>query len=342
MNKRIKVKFISRGDNETWLRQFPNNSPIWGDCEFLFNINNEHYDWLVVYDEFPRKGDPTSYISKEILRCNIENTLLITVEPPNIKYYSKAYTHQFGWVLTAHPEWSLKHPGRIFSQPALRWFYGAHNNTKYNNLISSTTQKYKTISTVCSSKQQKHTLHKKRFEFVLKIKELLPCLDIYGRGINPIHDKSEAIDRYKYHLIIENYQGKHHWTEKLADSFLGLSFPFYFGCTNIKDYFPEDSIEVIDLNCVDSASKIIHNMIDNNEYNDRIHALEESKNLILTKYNLFSVLSTEIAKRHTPRSKLQPKYIIHSRKALRRNPILAITDAYNKITHRISHTTTYK
>jgi len=49
-----------------------------------------------------------------------------------------------------------------------------------------------------------HTVHAKRYEFVMALRDRMPELSVYGRGINPIDEKSEAMDDYRYHLAIEN------------------------------------------------------------------------------------------------------------------------------------------
>lgn len=97
--------------------------------------------------------------------------------------------------------------------------------------------KEKVISTICSNKRQRHTLHNKRYKFTKALKARLPALDIYVHGVREMDDKAEALTAYRYHLAIENYRGIHHWTEKLADVFLAAALPFYFGCPNAVDYF---------------------------------------------------------------------------------------------------------
>ena len=97
---------------------FPGKIPVWGSCRFVFG-NEQDYDWVVVYDDF----------NGEIrLNCQKNNTLLVTTEPSSIKTYESIYTRQFGHVLTGQEDWALKHHGKIYSQPALFWFYGANQN----------------------------------------------------------------------------------------------------------------------------------------------------------------------------------------------------------------------
>ena len=56
----------------------------------------------------------------------------------------------------------------------------------------------------------------------------MPELDIFGRGIRPINDKSEALNKYKYHIVVENFRTSP-LDRKLSDAFLAECLPFYAG-----------------------------------------------------------------------------------------------------------------
>jgi hypothetical protein len=51
-------------------------------------------------------------------------------------------------------------------------------------------------------------------------------------------------------------------TEKLADAFLGLTYPIYYGCTNLSGYFPDKSFTPIDITKPDQAISIIEGLIE--------------------------------------------------------------------------------
>ena len=86
--------------------------------------------------------------------------------------------------------------------------------------------KTRTISTVCSIRQGRLTLHYKRYNFTNKLKDRIPELDIYGHGVKTMNDKAEALDAYQYNIVIEDHVYRHHLTEKLPDAFLGYTLPF--------------------------------------------------------------------------------------------------------------------
>ena len=118
----LRIKFISKVDNNIWLRQLPNKDNVINNCLFIFDKNETVYDWLVVYDDLPPAADERFPMSSEQLQCHPDNTLLITIEPPTIKYYGKPYTNQFGHILTSQPPIALPHRNRIYNQAGLYWF----------------------------------------------------------------------------------------------------------------------------------------------------------------------------------------------------------------------------
>ena len=332
MSSQIKVKVVSKGNERWWQRQFPDHQPVWGNCRFLLNPDETDFDWIFVYDELPAQS---AIVTDGVLThtCNPKNTILLTVEPPNIKAYGRAYTEQFGWVLTSQPASTLPHPGRIYSQPALVWFYGLDNKLKYNDMHVPNS-KTQLISTVCSSKQQRHTLHHRRFNFVQSLRQNLPELEVFGRGVKPVKDKSEALDDFKYHIAVENYIGLHHWTEKLADAFLGACLPFYAGAPNAADYFPPESFIPIDIRDPAGAATIIQQAIAENAYEKRLPYILEARRLVMEKYNMFAVISREVETRHCSEKPTKPQKL-RSRLRLRRRPDVALMDVYDKTRMRI-------
>lgn len=324
----IIVKFVAKGpckqNSFVWLRQFPGNSGIWGNCKFVFDPDARAYDWLVVYDDLPRSGNERFSNRKEILSCPRENTLLVTTEPSSIKSYSKTYLLQFGHVLTSQEPELIRHPNAFFSQTGLHWFYGIGSGAfmTYDQMKASQPPvKNRLLSTVCSSKQQIHTLHNTRYKFTQQLKANMPELDHFGHGIQLISDKAEALDRYRYHVAIENHVCLHHWTEKLADPFLGFCLPFYFGCPNAADYFPQESFISIDLFNFENSLEIIQSAIAENEYEKRLPAIIEARRLVLDEYNLFAVLAKTIESRHISRP-AHAREVIYSRRVSRmRHPL---------------------
>lgn len=299
----IKIKFLTKSrpgmDEGIWLRRFPGFIPKHGNCEFIFDRNHREYDWLVVYDDLPSVHGERATLWEEVLACPREQTLLITTEPSTIKVYGTDFLQQFGHILTSQEPKLIKHSNPIFSQCGLIWFYGGETDkTSYDYIAGHCpTEKQANIATVCSSKQQTHTLHRDRYLFTQQLKAKIPELEIFGHGVRFIQDKAEALDPYRYHLSIENHICAHHWTEKLSDCFLGLTLPLYHGCPNIFDYFPEESIIPIDINQFDESFERIQKAIQDKEYERRLPALKEARRLVLEKYSLFPLISGLVEER---------------------------------------------
>lgn len=330
MQEHIKVKFLFRGQNQTdptlWTRQFPQNIPIWGACRFVFDPSDRNYDWLVVFDDLPAKAGHGKYSANEEVVCPPEHTLFITREPSSVTAYGSVFLNQFAYVLTGQEEWAIRHPGKIHSQPALNWFYGLGTNhmLDIDHLTANPPgEKTGLISTVCSAKKQKHTLHGQRVKFIEQLQKQLPELARFGKGIREIDDKAEALDSFRYHIAIENHIAPHWWTEKLSDAFLGLTLPFYCGAPNAAEYFPAESLIPIDIRDFDGSLKTIRTAIENNEYEKRLPAIQKARQLVLEKYNTFAVLSEIIEKRHNPDA-IPTHQIIRSKHALRKNPVNAV------------------
>ena len=322
---RITVKFVIKNpikDDTPWRRQLPDRAPSFGRCTFTFDPDARTYDWLVVYDELPPEGEP--------LACPKRNTLLVTAEPSSIKVYGSAYLRQFGAVLTSHEPWAMKHPNVIRRMPCLFWFYGrptsAPGTTLTYDAMHAMPQSTKDllISAACSNKRMGHTLHKARYDFVQAVKQAVPELGVFGHGMQEMNDKAESLDRYQYHLALENHWAPHHITEKLTDSFLGGSLPFYFGAPNATDYFPEDSFIPIDIRKPADSIAIIQDAIASNAFEKRQDALAEAKRRTLDEHNLFVVLAREVERLDTGQRGDQGDRLLNRRVFRKRNPIGAV------------------
>lgn len=342
---RLRIKFLGKykpgADGAGWLKCFPGNVPRWGNCDFIFDRNCRDYDWLVVYDDLPSLAGERHPLWVEELGCPPEHTLLLLTEPSSIKTYGRYYLRQFRWILSTQETWATgPHPGRILQQPALIWFYADSSpRGDYNTLLEHVPlDKTLDLSTVCSSKRQGHTLHRARYDFTQALKRRLPFMDIYGHGVRPLVDKADALDPYRYHLAIENHVGPHHWTEKLADPFIGACMPIYYGCPNAEDYFPAESFLRIDINDVDGAAETILRAIRDRLWEKRLEAILESRRRVLEQYGTIATVVRLINERHNPSSPL-PRSTVHieSRRRLRRQLLPGLMTVLEKLYVRSRH-----
>lgn len=308
-----KVKFVNRGskanEDTQFKNQLPKDNPVFGVCSFTFNPLVDEYDWLVVIDDVPNIL-PTRI---EKLKCPKENTILVTTEPSSISHYGRSFAKQFKYLITNQPKEILPHPNAIRSQTGNVWMYGRDYETVKSMEVP---QKKKLISTICSNKQQGHTMHRLRYEFTKVIEEKILQLERFGFGFKTIKTKAEALDDYKFHVCIENHIGEHVWTEKLADAFLGYTVPIYCGCPNIYEYFPKDSIIQIDIRDFEKSIQEIKKVIaTKGEYERRLEAVKEARRRVIENYSLFAMVNKIIE--NSPEYKFTPNEKIYNRKIMR-------------------------
>ncbi len=106
--KQFRVKVMGPLPARWWMHPFPGNVPQWDGCEFIFDSTCRDYDWLVISNELPSPDGRRNVPTSEELACPPEHTMLTTTEPSSIKIYGRAYTDQFGCVLTSQEDRGLK------------------------------------------------------------------------------------------------------------------------------------------------------------------------------------------------------------------------------------------
>ena len=294
--EKIRVKLTVNADLAEYpqIRQTPGRRGCWGDCRFFINQDVPECDWWVVYDDLPRL---------EQARCAPQNTILIYGEPPSVKHLDPGFARQFATVITCQP---VRHPNVIHTQQCLPWFIGhrylssearwEHGKSKdYDDLIAlPTVPKTKLLSVISSDKAFTRG-HQRRLEFVHHLKRHFgSAIDVFGRGLRDFEDKWDVIAPYRYHVVLENSAYPDYWTEKLTDALLADAFPFYSGCPNIADYFPQDALLRLDLNDFPAACALIEQGIREDRYADSAPSRKRAKDLVLNTYNLFPFLSALI------------------------------------------------
>lgn len=285
-----RIKVSCPADMPPLIRQLPFREGVeLGNCRFYINEDVHECDYWFIHHSVEKE---------ESTMCPPENVVLITAEPARIALYPNRFIKQFENVFSCQR--NLIKRGAVASIPYSPWFAGAkllssnpwrwdkETTVKYEGFLRTPLQNRHEKLAVITSNKAFTAGHRKRLSFIYDLKSRIPDrVDIYGHGFLPISDKMEILAAYKYALIIENDSCVDYWTEKLADCFLSGCYPFYYGCMNIHEYFPADSLRRIDLSDVDMAVEMILNGIDGNIHSKFSTLLTESKMLILEKYNLF-------------------------------------------------------
>ena len=253
--------------NYDWpfFRQTEQFSQVWGNYKFVIDENLKECDYWIIYTDYNLKP--------EKVKCNPENIIFIPGECFNTSpKFTKKFLNQFGLIITVQRE--LKHKNIIYSHNANPWFVGKSYDELNSTLIPN---KSKLISVVSSNKAFTDG-HRKRLEFVQKLKNHFgETLDVYGRGINDFDDKWDVLADYKYTIAIENDFCEDWVTEKYFDCIYANTLPFYYGCPNLETIVDNNSFIRINIDNFDETLRIIEDAIQNNEFEKRKELVQNQK-----------------------------------------------------------------
>ena len=218
-------------------------------------------------------------------------------EPESFHVYQPNFLKQFGTILTTQRK--SRHAHAIRSQVGINWFAGVRFQSgterfqatlNFSDFEREPPAKSKLCSVVCSD-QTVTKGHRERLAFVNHLKAAFgDKIDFYGRGSRPMPDKDEALADYTFHIALENSRLPDYWTEKLADPILRGCFPIYSGCTNVFDYFPKNSLALIDTGNPERSIETIRKILQEGLTTDYNNVLAEVRKKILYQYNIFPVL----------------------------------------------------
>jgi hypothetical protein len=267
-------------------RQTDNTSLVFGNYRFRFNSPSRS-DILLVYDDIPKN---------HILHTPPKNTILFTAEPQEIKTYHPNYLKQFDFVVTSQD--NLKHPHITRQHTALPWMIGIYPKSVEEKLPDTPKDfnkikypKKQSVVTAIISSKNKTPDHKQRLLLVNALKQKLGNqMQLFGNGINKVPDKWIALAPAKYQLVIENSRHNDYWTEKLADAFLGETYPLYWGAPNISEYFSDESLTPINIYDIDGTLQLLQKCFNNDTFKKNYSHIRKAKHQILEKYNFFQTV----------------------------------------------------
>lgn len=266
-------------------RQSPASSGVWNDYRFYIdgesssNAPNE-VDYLIVYN---------GALSELRCRCR-RGVWLIAGEPPSKlhEYYRQGY-HQYDKLITQHP--THRGSNHLKSHGALPW----HISESYDQLKVLPLNVREKRDTVCAVVSTANCLpgHTTRFAFLQALQSSSLQFQLYGRGIRalPEDNKLHVLYPSKYALAIENSYYRDYWTEKIADCFLSWTMPIYAGAPNITEYFPEESMLLVDPERPEEAIAQIQEAIASRRWERNIDAIAAARELVLERYQFFPFIT---------------------------------------------------
>lgn len=273
---------------EDYRHQTPQNSGNWEDV--IAVTNPDEADYLIIQDE-------TS-----------DSSLLSKFEPKKRLYFNREA------LSTGILNRINKDEYNIFSfwdgsgYLPIRWWYGTNvgaSSQGYGGITKtydelSTLEPYQKTKKLCCILSDKvmNEGHGIRKNFAEKYVNKYP-LDLYGsvsfkNSTIPNNDKILALKDYKYCLGFDNQDFiKDFFGTQFSDTILAWSIPIFWCGTDLRRYFPEGSFIQFDARNPEEIDRI-HQIIENDDYESRLPALKEARNLILNKYNFWPTIKKVI------------------------------------------------
>lgn len=247
----------------------PGNSGKWNEIVGVKNLDEaDYYVIMQDYEEGRDKLDPSKkiYFKREphyITNVSFEN------KPGKHKMtYDKWHHVSVWWVQKTYDE--------------LKAIKAKQEKKKICCIVSG--------KSICNG-------HTKRLEYVKKLADSDIDIDIYGRWLDTkgygekykggCEDKYDVLSNYEYSITLENGSINNYFTEKLLDPILSWSIPIYWGCPNVFDFFPKDSIKYIDIHS-DDCVEMTKNIIKDSPDELAMKGLETGRERILDSYNLWA------------------------------------------------------
>jgi hypothetical protein len=219
--------------------------------------------------------------------------IFMTTEEQAIKRYDINKLKHFDFVITSRND--LKRLGKklIHKNYANSWFIDKTFDELLNEPLINKTKAFSTIT----SNLENTALHKRRKEIVQMLKTHYGNrFDVFGKGVNYIVKKEDGLMDYKFSLAIENSRYKDYFTEKIVDCFLTDTVPIYYGCPNITDYFPiESMIFINDIFDDDEIRRSIDKCLSiEGFYQDKLKFLRKSRYDYLNYYSMYAIFNSVI------------------------------------------------
>lgn len=298
MDRPIKrITIVKDWDWPDLRRQTPNGDGLWGDLHFSIDTTAP-CDTLVVLNN--RLEKPFTTI------VSGHNCWALMQEP-----YAKGVTD---WMAEGHKAFDKVFTNFIpnaddkyvRSQPAIPW----HINMSYTELVNlPVPDKKRPLSWIVGNVKDLPG-HIKRWNFLQALQNV-PTMDIdlFGKAVRFIEYKNEGLLPYRYALAVENTCATDYWTEKIADCWLAWSVPIYYGCPNLEDFFPADAFIRIDIEDPEKAVAQLREVIAHDDWQKRLPAIAEARELVLNRYQLFPYLS-ELIRTHSDCSQIHKQVTV--------------------------------
>ncbi len=278
-----------------------------------FEEGKKLFDWLkkyakrvdeqfVYWDEFAFTAEDLSECDAVLIFNNPSKKIQVDCFPGNVLAFmmEPGIYSEHPWMFKGLDQYSKVYSpvknaaNTVLSHGYLGWYL----QQDYHSL-SSLQVPEKPLSISCiASDLTKLKGHRLRMDFIDTLKKELPQIDFFGKGTHFIKDKTEGLLPYRFSIAIENTSAPYYFTEKINDCFLTYTVPLYYGCTNIGKYFPEGAFIPINIEEPAQAVKMIKQAIEKDDWQQRIGALHEARELVLNKYQPLAGAAAILREQH--------------------------------------------
>lgn len=199
---------------------------------------------------------------KNIIAWIVESPAILIYDDPNFFNKIVKVEDNFRSILTHN---------KNLIESSKKYKFFPYNDTwiKYNQY----TNKSKLISMILSNKCMVEG-HRFRYDIY---KNLPAGVDVFGRHINTIDDKTTGLNDYYFSIAMENCKEDYYYSEKLLDCFKTKTLPIYWGCPSIGNFFDIDGIITFDTK--DELYSIL-NTLTVDDYYSRLKAIENNYKLV--------------------------------------------------------------
>lgn len=286
------------------IRNFtPDIYNAWGrkmDVFFIRDIHTAHNPYseqsqYFLWDRYNIGLDTHFYTHATVKETmgNPKRKFAMFIEPPSITpqdyeifINNPELAREFDGIFTFDSKLLDRLPNAKFYPVAAKIWYG---HPFYGGKPEETgyMKKTKNVSIIASNKKITE-FHLLRQAFARKCKEL-NLADTFGRfeGGSGVFfkDISDPLEKYRYHIVIENGQFDYYFSEKIINCFASHTIPIYLGARKIHEFFNPDGIIVIDKADLDRLEDVLKQCTPA-EYERRLPAVIDNYNRVFQFKNM--------------------------------------------------------
>lgn len=282
VNKFYKVEDLARWYN----RYSEDGAGKWKEIQI---VSKPPFDlWLITHEPKFNKDNAESYELAE----NVDYSKAIVC-------YQEPYLYRSRWFRWWNE--ALKNKGQYFyffeNFMLPLWCIDNGFTWQIENEKTIIEAKEKQLSLLLSKKKEVLPGYADRLALKEKLINNNWC-DYWGKNDKPIEPKDAGLMPYKYHLSHENSYEAGYITEKLYDAIIYLSLPFYNGAPDVGNYIDINSIIYLDApyiyanpQVMDKIYKIICDLIEKNEWQNRLELLRKTRIRVLTNLNPLNIIN---------------------------------------------------